>query len=73
MIKVEARACVRKYFIVASFLILFFGFARIGMKAKVFVSRPNQAISQDDEEIVVTMARIIVVRNIMCGGLFFGL
>lgn len=46
MTRVEAMACVRKYFVVASVARGCFGFEISGSRHRVFSSSPSHAISQ---------------------------
>jgi hypothetical protein len=51
----EASAWVRKYFSIASFVVLLFCLARMGTKARALISSPAHAANQEEEEVVITM------------------
>lgn len=52
IIRMEAKACTRKYLMADSVEYLFFLLIMSGIKAKRLISRPNQAINQEFAETV---------------------
>jgi hypothetical protein len=67
----EARACVKKYFSIASLVVFLLRLANKGTNASVLISRPIQAENQDEEEAVITTPISMNAVNKIWIGMFY--
>jgi len=59
----EANAWVKKYFSVASEENKLFVFIDIGINDKRLISNPIQILNQDEDEILIKVPKINVIKN----------